>query len=245
MTSPSPIKTNGFAPPPHISSPVRSYTTGNGMSAPILRPNRSLASTPTTPAFPRPNTTTDAANPAPAESSSSLSSPTSDEHEAAEEQDTVDPIAERIFSFPGARTYTPTNTGRPGLGGIPRTVPLSPTRSGVYGEEDSLRPRHRVSHSLGSIPSTPPPPPAPPLAPGFTGGSNDSSNGSTTINAVDLAVKPLMRTATGTRYGVALGGGIGVNSTGGSPRKWGGSTPSCPRCGKSVYFAEQVRFLRI
>ncbi|KAK7039144.1 hypothetical protein VNI00_010048 [Paramarasmius palmivorus] len=57
--------------------------------------------------------------------------------------------------------------------------------------------------------------------------------------------KPLMQTATGTRYGAALGGGFGrgvtTNTTGSSPRKWGGNTPSCPKCEKSVYFAEQVK----
>ncbi|KAJ3519383.1 hypothetical protein NMY22_g13232 [Coprinellus aureogranulatus] len=45
---------------------------------------------------------------------------------------------------------------------------------------------------------------------------------------------------TGTRYGVALSSGLGVQTTG-SARKWGGSTPQCPRCEKSVYFAEQVK----
>ncbi|KAE9393980.1 hypothetical protein BT96DRAFT_978727 [Gymnopus androsaceus JB14] len=53
-------------------------------------------------------------------------------------------------------------------------------------------------------------------------------------------VRPIMQTPTGTRYGAALGGGVVSHSTG-SPRKWGGNTPSCPKCGKSVYFAEQVK----
>lgn len=36
--------------------------------------------------------------------------------------------------------------------------------------------------------------------------------------------------------------GMIPTSTGGSPRKtqWGVATPSCGRCGKNVYFAEQV-----
>lgn len=49
---------------------------------------------------------------------------------------------------------------------------------------------------------------------------------------------PLKQTSTGTRYGMALGG------TGNSPVKsWGlgGTTPVCPRCGKNVYFAEQMK----
>ncbi|KAH9976745.1 hypothetical protein BGW80DRAFT_1436089 [Lactifluus volemus] len=42
-------------------------------------------------------------------------------------------------------------------------------------------------------------------------------------------VAPLVSNSTGTRYG-------------GSPaRQWGSGTPQCPRCGKSVYFAEQVK----
>ena len=50
-------------------------------------------------------------------------------------------------------------------------------------------------------------------------------------------ITPLRQTSTGTRYGVALGGG-GTPSPG---RQWGSGTPPCGRCGKSVYFAEQVR----
>ncbi|KAJ3503488.1 hypothetical protein NLJ89_g8408 [Agrocybe chaxingu] len=57
---------------------------------------------------------------------------------------------------------------------------------------------------------------------------------------------PLKQTATGTRYGVALGGGVGsspgvgVHMTG-QAKKWGAGTPVCARCKKSVYFAEQVK----
>jgi len=63
------------------------------------------------------------------------------------------------------------------------------------------------------------------------------SNGSITV--------PLVPTATGTRYGVALtgsplkSGALTPMPTGG--RQWGGGTPSCAKCGKSVYFAEQVK----
>ncbi|TFK48310.1 LIM-domain-containing protein [Heliocybe sulcata] len=45
----------------------------------------------------------------------------------------------------------------------------------------------------------------------------------------------LVPTMTGTRYGAALGG---VSSP---SKQWGGGTPVCPRCGKNVYFAEQVK----
>ncbi|KAI6120291.1 hypothetical protein EDD16DRAFT_1577162 [Pisolithus croceorrhizus] len=51
-------------------------------------------------------------------------------------------------------------------------------------------------------------------------------------------ITPLRQTSTGTRYGMALGG------AGSSPvRSWGlgGATPVCPRCGKNVYFAEQMK----
>ncbi|KAI6030291.1 hypothetical protein EDC04DRAFT_2711240 [Pisolithus marmoratus] len=68
--------------------------------------------------------------------------------------------------------------------------------------------------------------PASPLKPSSTG----------LITAANIS--PLKQTSTGTRYGMALGG------AGTSPVKsWGlgGATPVCPRCGKNVYFAEQMK----
>lgn len=51
-------------------------------------------------------------------------------------------------------------------------------------------------------------------------------------------ITPLKQTSTGTRYGMALGG-IGTSPV----KSWGpgGATPVCPRCGKNVYFAEQMK----
>jgi hypothetical protein len=141
---------------------------------------------------------------------------------------------------PYATSYSPpldtpriTNTGRPGFGGIPRTVSLSPTR----GSGTSSQSRHYQNNSVGSsatpkigfnrFPGTPPP-----------GGENQRQMEHTEVT------RPLMQMSTGTRYGAALGGGVGTQVTGGgSPKRWGAGTPSCPRCGKSVYFAEQVGYL--
>jgi len=50
-------------------------------------------------------------------------------------------------------------------------------------------------------------------------------------------LSPLKQTSTGTRYGMALGG---VGTSPGKSWGLGGATPACPRCGKNVYFAEQV-----
>lgn len=131
-----------------------------------------------------------------------------------------------------------TNTGRPGIGTIPRTVPLR---------------RHMGSRSMdissASVPKV--------ISVNTTGSSTSSSTPSSYALARSKSpTSPLFSSLTGTRYGVALTGvatcntgGIGLHGTGGvlssptggSPRKWGSGTPSCPRCGKSVYFAEQVR----
>ncbi|TRM59983.1 hypothetical protein BD626DRAFT_506075 [Schizophyllum amplum] len=71
--------------------------------------------------------------------------------------------------------------------------------------------------------------------------------------AADPVLQPLTHTQTGSRYGAALGGrttgwrgcrcmtGAGLRATP-TGNKWTPSAnPQCPRCGKSVYFAEQVR----
>lgn len=96
---------------------------------------------------------------------------------------------------------------------IPRTIPLTPTHLA------------RSHSAAAAIPrSTPPTSPA--SASFALPGSPSPS--------------PLRQTATGTRYGAALGGG--------SPRSpWanrampGTGTPLCSRCVKPVYFAEQVK----
>ncbi|KAF8627580.1 hypothetical protein AX17_006153 [Amanita inopinata Kibby_2008] len=207
--------------PPRIASPIRS----NQPLPPLLKPTRSLAS-PTgirSPTIPRNNSDSDRNSEKDNESDSAASS-----------------AHGRISPFPplNARTLAPqsndsenvgalTNMGRPGNGNIPRTVPLSPTRSvqplatgdsisSTASAPRTTRPSHHSSRSLGSIPLS-------------TG---------------------ILPAATGTRYGALLNRGAGanglasVNLTGNaanSPRRWGGETPSCPRCSKSVYFAEQVK----
>ena len=110
------------------------------------------------------------------------------------------------------------------------TQPLAPmlSQSGTGSE----RPWHSHSHSLDTM-------------------SQASPLGRFNSSVTSPVIKPhsqlwltstgtIMGTGTGagTRYGVAL---TGQPTGGSSARNWGGRTPSCGRCGKSVYFAEQVK----
>ncbi|KAG0707196.1 hypothetical protein DFH29DRAFT_897457 [Suillus ampliporus] len=104
---------------------------------------------------------------------------------------------------PSAITFAGTATSTIRVGDMPRTVPLSPTKSASNGTSATSTPKFSSA----------------------TLGRSDSP-----------AIAPLQPTGTGTRYGAALGGG-------GTPVKVfsAGTTPACPRCGKSVYFAEQMK----
>ncbi|KAG5646147.1 hypothetical protein DXG03_004200 [Asterophora parasitica] len=203
-------------PTSHTANPPRLATLGISSSdapQPLLRPNRTLATSPVSASFPR------AAEALVADPEQPLSDV---DIESQEKRDQFDARPSTPIVSP-VRSGTPSNSGR--FGGLPRTVPLTPTRS---------RPGHFPSNSVGSTPAQ------------FTGGTPAHSTGAIQFTGGSPApVSPIKQTATGTRYGVALGGTMPVQFTGGmggSPRKWGAaSTPTCPRCGKSVYFAEQVK----
>jgi hypothetical protein len=133
--------------------------------------------------------------------------------EAEEKEDTVDETEFSNDSPPTSPVFTntSTNSGR-GVTGFPRTVPLSPSKA-----------KHSSTTTDGASRS-------PAQYPAVTIGRPVSSSDKV------VTTTPLKQTSTGTRYGAALGG-----ATPSPARQWGGTTPQCPRCGKSVYFAEQVK----
>ena len=141
--------------PPRVTSPIRVDP-----PAPLLRPTRSLATSPTgirPPTFPRSSANKDGEGDA---ATSSAHDPTS-------------PSAPPRALSPSGKFGMPTNSGRHGLGSFPRTVPLSPTKSAPLNTElnpdpnspppSVSRPLHNASRSVESIP------PVSALAPTATG----------------------------------------------------------------------------
>jgi hypothetical protein len=182
--------------------PARSIRTPS--PSPLIRPNRGPS--------PNPATLSNSRN--------ITSTPELDERlEAAEQEEAVDDREEfSSYARPVSPTFTgsSTNSGRT-VTGFPRTVPLSPSKTGSKQPVNNLD-----SASL-----------SPPKFVSVTLGRSSSSASARSFENANLPLKP---TSTGTRYGTALGG-----SSPSPNRQWGGVTPQCPRCGKSVYFAEQVR----
>ncbi|KAF9219345.1 hypothetical protein BS17DRAFT_789524 [Gyrodon lividus] len=181
-------------------SPVRTQFPGTG---PIFRANSALPARYTrSPIDP------------PTDSGTSDAHPGAEGNDTAEEDEVQELVEERI-SFEGNIT----NTERVGEIRLPRTVPLSPSKSASG-----------TSKTLGREDSTSIEWPVSPLKPNSTG--FDSS-----LGGARVGISPLKQTATGTRYGAALGGGAS------SAKTWGlgGATPVCPRCGNNVYFAEQMK----
>ena len=157
---------------------------------------------------------------------------------AGNDSDNVD---RDFVSEPTTSSTYPSNTGRPGIGTIPRTIPLY--LSSPNGSRTGYN--HYASHSVDSVPSNYSPTKGEGEEVGVDVATKTYNNNFGPGIALDrdLGLTPLRETSTGTRYGVALKGGVGVNMTGSaspSPRKYGVGTPVCPRCMKNVYFAEQV-----
>ncbi|KAG6812692.1 hypothetical protein H0H92_001321 [Tricholoma furcatifolium] len=177
--STSPMRTT-LSTPPRLGSPLRRYdATGRLVSDTDTGAQRLTALATTS-----------------ISSSDSSSDSEAPDAEAMDDAPTTPPPT----AAPAAAAGTPSNSGRFGPTGIPRTVPITPTRSAPV---------------QGRLPVS----------------GIDSSDAS----PVPL---PVMQTATGTRYGAALAN----NLTGSPKRQWTASTnPACPRCGKSVFFAEQVK----
>ena len=242
-------------PPQALLQPL---STG-GSPLPRLKPNRSLAtrpisptflrgSSPTSPAFQiRTLTGTENSNTTPNSDNTILEDEETEVHDvlmAGNDNDSLEREEDRAFVSEPTTSY-PSNTGRPGIGTIPRTIPLYLNN----GNASRMGYNHYTSHNVGSIPSND----SPTKGEGEEVGTDlvtksYNNNGGPGI-ALDRNLgmygnfTPLNQTSTGTRYGVALSGGVGVNMTGSaspSPRKWGVGTPVCPRCMKNVYFAEQV-----
>ena len=118
------------------------------------------------------------------------------------------------LSSPQRSSYARDHTN---IGNEASTPPLSPTRTGGF--------LHKYSKSAGTL-----------------GRSHSSATPATTkifSPLVPTSTGTAIGAGTGTRYGIALTG----QPTGESPTRWGGAsgTPSCGKCGKSVYFAEQIK----
>jgi hypothetical protein len=163
---------------------------------------------------------------------------------AGNDNDSLEPEEDRAIVSEPTTSY-PSNIGRPGIGTIPRTIPLYLSN----GNGSRTGYNHYTSHSVGSVPSNSPPTKGEGEEVGVDPATKSYNNNGGPGIALDRNLgnsTPLKQTSTGTRYGVALTGGVGVNVTGlasPSPRKWGVGTPVCPRCMKNVYFAEQVSFV--
>jgi len=133
-------------------------------------------------------------------------------------------------------------TDAPPTGGPPPATPQK--RPGSPPGSSS----HQPSNSIGSLTSISTPTNDSkhlPSTPVLTYGKNNNTTSAALTLLEKEGINPLVQTTTGTRYGAALGGKVAMNMTGtptgGSPRKWGATTPLCPQCSQRVYFAEQVK----
>lgn len=115
---------------------------------------------------------------------------------------------------PPAVHGAPSHNGR-GAGGLPRTVPLDATMAGPPRTPSPVKVQPTVAE---------------PESASLTG--DGATSGRMTI--------PLGIATTGIRYGAALSGRMTSPVATTPMRQWGGGTPVCGKCQKTVYHAEQV-----
>ncbi|KAJ3483839.1 hypothetical protein NLI96_g6042 [Meripilus lineatus] len=246
--------------------PVRRTQTGGGpfdrsksvvSPPPILRPNRALSPTRGTAADPyRPPTNGNADTNGTTqvdtiiEQTEEMKDVKMEGGDTDEEEEQVEKhLTQEPPDSPVKFTPTHTHTGR-SIGGLPRTIPLTPFMT------SAARPTHSANSSInsfsipdsdGATASNLPTGPITPMksyqATPLTISKSSSLNSISSVGSngtggrIHVPLTATLSNGTGTRYGAALGGIRGTPT--GSPRTWGGGTPTCGKCGKTVYFAEQ------
>jgi len=134
----------------------------------------------------------------------------------------------------------------------PLTQPSSSARPNSSVPQLSNRPLHRSSNSAGALsnirsfqPETKNSSIPSPTCSNLGGSGNTTSAALNLLDNEGIHAPP--QTSTGTRYGVALGGTMAIDTTKtsavSSARKWNVETPICPKCSNRVYFAEQVNYI--
>ncbi|TCD69002.1 hypothetical protein EIP91_009224 [Steccherinum ochraceum] len=245
--SPSPVAkhstgTNGTSKGPPL--PVRPNGTGGPFDRPtiatppasLLRPTRTLSPT----RGERNISPMGATEPVPEEAEEDDHNPEQPGIVAAPAFDDEEPAESPVTTRP----FTPTHTGRSGVGNLPRTVPLSPTKIAFANSSPTkatpvATPAAPMTHrSTSSTSST--------ASSNYTYSSGPQTPVSANVTGNMVSGRmgvPLIPNSTGTRYGAALGGRMGspvVKTPTGGYNSYGGN-PVCSRCQKTVYFAEQVK----
>ncbi|KAL4261510.1 LIM zinc-binding domain-containing protein [Pleurotus pulmonarius] len=148
------------------------------------------------------------------------------EQEQAEEEDEERDVVSPVLPPRSTTSLSSTPVTASGTVDTTTRAPIRTMTTGGFPAPHRFK--HRFSSSLDSSANN-----------RFNSATMGRSHTATGVPASDDAsqsARPLVQTAT------ALGGSVGVNTTGSPNKRWSmGTNPTCPKCGKTVYFAEQVK----